>query len=217
MDPDGKPGVTAHTFDSARQAHTHAYLWPTIRAMAGELPAGSRVLDVGCGNGSLSARFLELGCTVVGLDASETGIAAARRAFPKARWEVLLADDQVLANLGEPPFDVVVSTEVVEHLYSPAAYMRGCVAALRPGGRLIISTPYHGYLKNLVLSLTDHWDQHHSPMWEGGHIKFWSRRTLSRLLSEAGLVDLRFRGAGRLPWMWKSMVMSARKPHAPGL
>lgn len=205
-------GVVAHDFADATVVHTHDYLLRGLRYLAGEVKPSTRVLDVGCGNGSLSARFLELGCTLVGLDASESGIEAARHAFPTARWEVLLADDHVLANLGEEPFDLVISTEVVEHLYAPKPYMSGCVAALRPGGTIIVSTPYHGYLKNLALALTDHWDQHHDPHWDGGHIKFWSRKTLTKLLLDAGLQNPRFHGVGRLPYLWKSMLISATKP-----
>ena len=84
--------------------------------------------------------------------------------------------------------------------------------ALKPGGRFVCSTPYHGYLKNLSIALAGKWDTHADPLWDGGHIKLWSRPTLSRIMTEAGLVNLRFRGAGRWPSMWKSMVMSGEKP-----
>lgn len=122
------------------------------------------------------------------------------------------ADDQLLEKLGCAPFDLVISTEVVEHLYDPRAFARGCFKALRLGGRFILSTPYHGYLKNLALSLAGKWDFHANPLWDGGHIKLWSRRTLSRLLSEAGFSNLQFRGTGRLPWLWMSMVRAGDKP-----
>jgi hypothetical protein len=78
----------------------------------------------------------------------------------------------------------------------------------------VVSTPYHGYLKNLAVSLAGKWDTHADPLWDCGHIKLWSRKTLARLLTEAGFVDLRFRGAGRVPYMWMSMIMSADRPSA---
>ena len=122
---------------------------PHIFTLAGELKTGTRVLDVGCGNGYTAGQFLERGCTVVGIDLSESGIGIARKAFPKGRFDVLPADENILLNLDEKPFDLVVSTEVVEHLYAPRPYVQGCFAALRPGGRFICTTPYHGYLKKL--------------------------------------------------------------------
>src|SRR5204863_4007584 len=106
-------------------------------------------LDVGCGNGSMAKEFISRGCNVVGIDLSEQGIEIARQTQPKGRFEVMAADDNVLANLGEAPFDRVISTEVIEHIYDPRSFARGCSGALRPGGRFICSTPYHGYLKNL--------------------------------------------------------------------
>ena len=78
--------------------------------------------------------------------------------------------------------------EVIEHLYSPrtfAAFVRSILEA-NGGGRFILTTPYHGYLKNLSIALAGKADRHYSALWEGGHIKFWSRRTLAILLREPG-------------------------------
>jgi 2-polyprenyl-3-methyl-5-hydroxy-6-metoxy-1,4-benzoquinol methylase len=204
--------VKQFTYTSAAPAHTTRYLLPVVIQLAGNLGPGTRVLDVGCGNGHIAGHFLERGCHVVGLDLGEAGIQIARKTFPKGRFEVLAADERVLENLGELPFDLVVSTEVVEHLYDPRAYAKGCYAACKPGGRFICSTPYHGYLKNLALSLMGKWDQHANPLWDGGHIKLWSRATLSELLRETGFRDIRFRGAGRVPLLWMSMVLAATRP-----
>jgi 2-polyprenyl-3-methyl-5-hydroxy-6-metoxy-1,4-benzoquinol methylase len=178
------------------------------------LKPGTRVLDVGCGNGFTCGEFLRRGCHVVGIDLSESGIEVARRTHPTGRFEVLPADDKLLEALGEEPFDIVVSTEVVEHLYAPRAYAHGCFQALKPGGRFICTTPYHGYLKNLAIALAGKWDSHASPLWDGGHIKLWSRRTLGNLLAEAGFINLQFRGVGRTRWLWMTMAMSGDKPAA---
>jgi len=180
--------------------------------MCGDLRSGTRVLDVGCGNGFLMSQFLEKGCAVVGVDLSQEGIALARATYPSGRFELLPADDRILELLGEEPFDVVVSTEVVEHLYAPRDFARGCFAALKPGGKFVCSTPYHGYLKNLLICLFNRFDAHFNPLWDCGHIKFWTPRTLRQLLAEVGFGNLRFRGAGRVPFLWKSIVVTAVKP-----
>ena len=199
-------------FAHAGESHMHSRFLPPIFALAGPLKPGLRVLDVGCGNGFTCGEFLKRGCHVVGIDLSEQGIGIARQAHPQGRFEVLAADDSLLSQLNEAPFDLVVSTEVVEHLYAPRAYALGCFQALKPGGRFICTTPYHGYLKNLALSLAGKWDAHADPLWDGGHIKLWSRATLGRLLTETGFANLQFRGAGRLPGLWMTMVMSGDKP-----
>lgn len=106
--------------------------------------------------------------------------------------------------------------EVIEHLYSPrtfAAFIRSILEA-NGGGRFILTTPYHGYLKNLSIALAGKADRHYSALWEGGHIKFWSRRTLAILLREAGFRNMAFTGAGRIPYLWRHMVFSAEAPAA---
>lgn len=205
-------GYKEFGYTNAGETHSHSYVWPKVLELCPPLGRGTRVLDVGCGSGFNASKFIERGCHVVGIDMSDQGIALARQMYPRGRFEVLPADDNLLSNLNEPPFDLIVSTEVVEHLYDPRSYAKGCFIALRSGGRFILSTPYHGYLKNLVLSLLDKWDSHANPLWDGGHIKLWSRKTLWALLSESGFMNPQFRGAGRLPYLWMSMVMSADRP-----
>ena len=80
----------------------------------------------------------------------------------------------------------------------------------RRGGEIIISTPYHGYLKNLALALSGKLDAHFTALWDGGHIKFFSRNTLETLLVESGFEVTDFIGAGRWPYLWKSMLIKAR-------
>lgn len=52
-------------------------------------------------------------------------------------------------------------------------------------------------------------DSHYTALWDGGHIKFFSVKTLSQLLQEAGFKDLQFKFAGRFPYLWKGMLVSA--------
>jgi len=198
-------------FSTEGASHMHAHFMPQILALAGKLKPGTRVLDVGCGNGAACGEFLRRGCAVVGIDLSQQGIDLARRTYPQGRFELIGADRDLFERLGESPFDLVISTEVVEHLYAPRDWAHGCFHALKPGGHLICTTPYHGYLKNLALSLAGKWDTHANPLWDGGHIKLWSKRTLSELLGEAGFTALEFRGAGRLPLLWMTMIVKAEK------
>jgi 2-polyprenyl-3-methyl-5-hydroxy-6-metoxy-1,4-benzoquinol methylase len=199
-------------FATAQPVSSTPYLLEPVRRLAGRLSPDVRVLDAGCGNGHWAGLFASQGCEAVGIDASESGIAIARRTYPAARFEQMEIGADLLERLGERPFDLVVSTEVVEHLYNPAVFAEGCFRALRPGGSLIVSTPYHGWLKDVALASTGGLDRHHEALRPGGHIKFFSRRTLSALLAQAGFDDLRFVGAGRVPWLWKSMVLRGTRP-----
>lgn len=82
---------------------------------------------------------------------------------------------------------------------------------IRKNGYLILTTPYHGYAKNLALSIFNKWDHHHTVDWVGGHIKFFSERTLASMLKESGFNNIVFNNAGRIRWLWKSMVCRSQK------
>lgn len=203
---------TDYGYADASPCHMQRRLLPAVERLLGPMPRGSRILDIGCGNGALAGHFSSLGMAAVGIDLSDSGVTIARARHPRARFEVLPADDRLLDALGCQPFDYVVSTEVIEHLYDPRNFMRGAFAALKPGGRFVCTTPYHGYLKNLALSVAGKWDTHADPLWDGGHIKLFSRRTLGRLFAEVGFHNVAFQGIGRLPYLWMSMAMRGERP-----
>lgn len=190
----------------------HAYLLPSLMSLTADLPPHSRILDVGCGNGSVAGEFAKLGHSVVGIDLATAGVRIARENCPAGRFEELAADGNILTNLGEEPFDLVYTAEVIEHLYDPRSLLLGCYAATKPRGKFICTTPYHGYWKNLAISFADGWDKHTNPLFDGGHIKFFSWKTLSALMTETGFERLKFHGSGRYPYLWKSMVVEGYKP-----
>lgn len=171
-----------------------------------------RILDLGSGNGALCSMLNMAGYESVGVEYDEAGTAIARLSYPNISfYNFGVQDDPERLLAKEPLFDAVISTEVIEHLFSPNLLATYAARVLKDQGILIISTPYHGYLKNLALSLVNKWDDHHSPLWTGGHIKFWSRATLTELLTSNGFEVKEFYGVGRAPYLWKSMVLVARK------
>jgi len=185
---------------------------PTLLRLLRE--RGSRkVVDLGCGNGSLTGLLALEGFDVCGLDADAQGIALARKAYPALRFEQLVLGPEAATTARDisPGADTVTAIEVIEHLFRPADLIQCAGAILPPGGTLVLSTPYHGYLKNLAITLIGGWDRHWNPAREGGHIKFWSRPTLTRFLQANGFEVDGFTGVGRAPWLWHSMIVAARK------
>ncbi len=144
------------------------------------------------------------------MDPSQEGIRIAREAHPGLRFEQGSCYDNLADKLGR--FPVVTSLEVVEHVFYPRKFAACLFDLLEPGGVVVISTPYHGYWKNLALALTGKMDAHFTALWDYGHIKFWSIRTLTSLLQEAGLKVDRVVRVGRVPPFAKSMIVTARKP-----
>jgi 2-polyprenyl-3-methyl-5-hydroxy-6-metoxy-1,4-benzoquinol methylase len=203
----------SYQYTAAKPSASHSYLYPAVSGFLEGLPAGSVVLDAGCGNGTFLSLFSDRGWKLHGSDFSPAGLEFARSTFPDIRF--FLADAQslykeFLAMVG--PADAVISTEVIEHLYDPRSFANNCYSLLRPGGTLVLSTPYHGYLKNLLLALSGKMEFHYDALRLHGHIKFFSRATIEKLLTDAGFVDIEFTGAGRIPHAWKSMVLKASRP-----
>lgn len=200
-----------YRWTDARPVCAHDYVMPEVEASLRRcVPPGGDVFDLGCGNGAGAARLAALGYKIVGVDPSQEGIEICRRSHPELELHVGSAYDDLPAQYGT--FDAVVSLEVVEHVYAPRDYARTVFSLLRPGGAAIVSTPYHGYVKNIALAVSGRFDAHFSPLWDDGHIKFWSVRTLGRLLEEAGFVDVEFFFAGRVRLLAKSMLAVARRP-----
>ena len=182
-------------------------------ALVQKLNNVSSICDLGCGNGHIAGRLDLHGYDVTGIDASSSGIRIARRAYPSATF-IEARIDRELENLGLPTFDLVISSDVIEHLYRPSDLVEAAFSRLKPGGHLLLGTPYHGYLKNLALAVTGRLDSHFSVLHDGGHIKFFSVKTLSQLLTAHSFADLSFTFYGRAPWLWKNMICHARKPAA---
>ena len=89
--------------------------------------------------------------------------------------------------------------------------MKDINSLLSKNGKLFISTPYHGYFKNLLLALSGKLDQHFTALWEFGHIKFFSIKTLSKLSLETNFKTVKYSGVGRFYPFWKSMYFIFEK------
>ena len=167
------------------------------------------ILDLGCGNGSFSNIIAHEGYQVTGVDDSKSGIQIAQQNFPDCQFIQESIYNLSPTKLGKK-FDVIIAMDVIEHLFYPKELAKVAKECLNPNGHLIVTTPYHGYLKNLALSMTGKWDKHLTVLWDGGHIKFFSVPTLTTLLKDEGFTDIDFKFAGRLPFLWKDMICYAK-------
>jgi 2-polyprenyl-3-methyl-5-hydroxy-6-metoxy-1,4-benzoquinol methylase len=200
-------------YENSNASCAHEYLLPTLRQCIGYISQGRslKILDLGCGNGYVAARIAELGHSVTGVDVSTDGIDTARASFSGISYHLgSVYDEDLISKIGGS-VDCVVSLEVIEHLFFPKRLFEQSYKILAKGGALIVSTPYHGYLKNLALSLTNGWDSHFSVNWDGGHIKFFSKKSLAAMATNAGFVQLKFFRVGRVAGLWKAMIMVAEK------
>ena len=187
-------------YSDAEPTWSDSYLWSPLRRL---LPPPCRVFEIGCGNGATARKLAAEGYSVVGIDPSPSGIAIAKTYEREGLRFEQASTDEDLRRFGA--FPVVISLEVIEHCPSPQAFMRAFASVLAPGGIGIISTPYHGYLKNLLVIGLGGFDRHFDPLWEGGHLKFFTERKLKVLFASHGF-GVEFHRIGRIPPIAKSVI-----------
>jgi 2-polyprenyl-3-methyl-5-hydroxy-6-metoxy-1,4-benzoquinol methylase len=141
---------------------------------------GARLLDVGCGNGIFAARMRELGWTVSGVEPDAGAAALARDVFGLDVHTGTLED----ARLPAAGYDAVTLNHVIEHVPDPQTTLEQCRRVLRPGGRLVITTPNIGSLGRRLFSEDwMHWDVPR-------HRFLFSCASLGVLARRAGLTPL---------------------------
>lgn len=168
------------------------------------LPQGGAVLDLGCGRGDALNVLGRVCARAVGVDLSMSAARFARRG----------GDPVVQASTDALPFrsdlfDAVYCGDVIEHVLRPDRLLVEAGRVLRPGGVLAISTPYHGFFKNLTILLSGKFDSHFAVT--GPHIRFFSQRALHRLMGGAGLERVLIYTLGRFPPLQKNLFAIYRK------
>lgn len=171
------------------------------------LQPGERLLDMGCGGGRHAFAGLRRGATVVALDYSEGDLKDLRGVVgamleadevpPGTEWGTVNGDALHLP-FADGSFDVIVASEVLEHLWATEWAMSELVRVLRPGGRIAVTVPSE--LPERVCWALDR-EYHDVP---GGHVRIFRRRDLEARLERAGL-SLRgrdHRHALHSPYWW---------------
>ena len=159
------------------------YKWPALEPLIPREP-GVIILDYGCGTGEIlrELRALNPGARYIGVDVSETALVTARAAVSEAMFHHVSDGQRV--PVAAASVDFIFSSEVVEHVYDTEVIFTEFARLLRPGGRILITTPYHGLIKNLLL-VTFAFDRHFDP--KGPHVRFFSKRSLFSALRTVGL------------------------------
>jgi 2-polyprenyl-3-methyl-5-hydroxy-6-metoxy-1,4-benzoquinol methylase len=169
---------------------------------------GGRVLDLGCGEGHLAAELHRAGVAVVGVDVADEPLRRARARHPALDLRLIASDGPW--ELEDSSFDLVWAGEVIEHVADTAGWLSEVRRVLRSGGSLLLSTPAHSSISLLGLVLRPgSFDAHFDPLSE--HLRFYTARTMRRLLDDFGFEEIRIRGVGRVPGARRLMLVSARR------
>lgn len=149
--------------------------------------SGLRVLDVGCGFATTSARIQNLGNDVTGIDSSAQIAGIARTRVSRIVQEDLEDFDAVSRSLGQERFDVIIFADVLEHLVWPLSTLRRYLHWLADGGSVIVSLPNVGLWSVRLAHLAGRWQYAETGVLDRTHLRFFTRRSANWLLREAGL------------------------------
>ncbi len=144
---------------------------------------GKRVLDVGCSSGYLARPLAERGNTIVGLELDPVAARAAEEFC-----ELVLVGDVETMDLPLEPgfFDVVLGGDVIEHLRDPTATLARLRPLLRPGGRVVLSTPNVANWAIRLSLLSGRWRYTDRGILDRSHTHLFTRATLAETLERAG-------------------------------
>jgi len=185
---EGNLGVDPYT-EKVEAAHDPSKLKRLLRSVPrfrwavrqlGKLPEGSRVLDVGCGEGALLWAAQRLGLRPHGCDLAAPAVELARELVAGANVQVGTIND-LPCDLGT--FDAVLALEVVEHLPNPRPFLERAAELLKPQGILLLTVP-NRYRVGAVLKRTlgkphsnTDYPPHHFTRWSVGSLRhlLWRR------------------------------------------
>jgi methionine biosynthesis protein MetW len=195
--------------DQGRNSHLYSLIKENI-------PLGSSVVDVGCGDGtSIAPLVRNHAIGYVGVDVSATAVSLARRKHLDARR----IEDASELPFDEASFDAALCLEVFEHLSDPRAAAAEIARVLRRGGILIASVPNVAFWRRRLDLVCGRWNPEGDDLsvaepWRDPHLRFFTVAALRRILRQAGFESVELNGAhgnllGYLPyvgwrWLWRS-------------
>jgi SAM-dependent methyltransferase len=171
----GEPDETYALKRSPHSSHGRLLSW-----LAEKPP--SRILDVGCSDGSFGALAREQGHHVVGVDVvKHEGVAERLDGFVECDLNAGLP-----AETGAG-YDVIVAADVLEHTTDPGALLAGMIERLAADGSILASVPNFAHWYPRARVVTGRFDYDRRGLLDRGHVRFFTRRSFERLLDDSGL------------------------------
>lgn len=169
---------------------------------------GAKILDMGAGQGALSARLYDLGYAVTAVDVNDGDYGLSGR---EIKFEHLNFDDEKslesFISQHESQFDAVCGVEVIEHVENPWAYVRGLKKLAKLGGLVLITTPNTtSWLSRLIFLRQGQFLCFQKANLSYGHINPVTRFELELIMSRSDLEDIEIFSAGTLPPLYFTSV-----------
>lgn len=194
--------------DSAYQRDAEEVsLNPRIRSVILHLRArygAVRILGIGRGAQPLCHDLRHSGYQVAVMEPGENGEAGRFcPPFPE------------IGSVAGAAFDMAISIESDASPNTPAALVAMAANHLAPDGVFILSIPYGGYLKNLLITLYEGWQLPFFAAWDNNYLQRWSRKSLTTQLESQGFTVVEFIGVRGTSLQWESLIILAKKTGQP--
>ena len=184
-----------------------SFKWPVLKKNI-YFKGRERILDFGCGTGRIMQKMRKMfpKNRFMGVDVSETAIKIAKKKHPWA--DFYSVQDGEKLPFKKNNFDFILAADVIEHVYNTKDTLLELNRVLKNGGKIFITTPYYGFIKNLLIITLD-FDNIFDPA--GPHIRFFSKKSLFSLLKSAGFKIIRHGYFGRFYPISRSIYVVASK------
>ncbi len=151
------------------------------------------ILDVGCAQATLALLLAEAGHKVWALDLRQEFLDYAATRFEHGELEFIRGN--VLELELDKRFDLIFANQIIEHLVYPLDMILRLKGLLKPGGRLVVTTPNGEYLKNSLPSFNElgdpvQWESRQFTADGDGHFFAYTGDELTELFAQAGLADI---------------------------
>jgi cyclopropane fatty-acyl-phospholipid synthase-like methyltransferase len=179
--------------------HLHEQIADRIRS---QVAVGRHVLDLGAGEGALSARLVDLGYQVTAVDKDEASFKCSEVTFRRVDFDQPAEVSAFVDEFGSE-FDAVLGIEVIEHVKDQWQYVSQLMRLVKPGGLILITTPNtSSWLSRLQFFFTGRFHQFGNSDLSYGHISPVTSWELDLILRRSGAVDINIQSAGTLPALY---------------
>jgi 2-polyprenyl-3-methyl-5-hydroxy-6-metoxy-1,4-benzoquinol methylase len=209
MTPENVKGFVPNV-DPLRYRGQDANLDESAGILLSYIPHGARVLDVGCGTGSVSTLIRDhCNCQVTGLEPNGERAKVAQESGLRIVNDLFTAS--VAEGLGK--FDVIVFADVLEHLVNPGEALDLATTLLTPDGWVVASVPNVAHWTVRLDLLFGRFDYRELGIMDATHLRWFTREALEKLFRTSGLNIVQYRGSAglwmseysqRRPWKWIS-------------
>lgn len=184
---------------------------PELPRLLKGLPGGLDVLDVACGSGVHGAELKRLyGHRVVGVDLSPASVEKAKTRLAEA-YVADITRPELYPAFGRSKFDIIVLSDILEHVSDPLDVIARHLPLLAPGGHLLISLPNIAIWNVRFEMLFGRFEYQDTGTLDRTHVRFFTRRSLRRFLAEAGL---EVRGSRITPGITRPFVPLVKRIYA---